>query len=138
MNLRPQRRPVPTIPIVSLIDIMIILLIFFVATTSFKKKKTSMEIQLPSSSALGTTSGAVEQRNTISITKTNQVFLDAKPLKMEALSAALQELVSKQPEVKLELEADTLADLGTLVAVWDALKDAGIAISDVPARLNRK
>jgi biopolymer transport protein ExbD len=57
---------------------------------------------------------------------------------MEALSAALQELVSKQPEVKLELEADTLADLGTLVAVWDALKDAGIAISDVPARLNRK
>ena len=49
LNLRRRRHPVPTIPIVSLIDIMVVLLIFFVATTTFKKQKTQMQIALPQS-----------------------------------------------------------------------------------------
>jgi biopolymer transport protein ExbD len=117
---------------------MVILLIFFVATTSFKKQKTSMEIQLPSSAGLGSTAMATDQRTTVSITKTNEVFLQAAAVAPEALEAALKETLAKQPGVKFDLEADTQADLGTLVAVWDALKGAGISVSDVPARLNRK
>jgi biopolymer transport protein ExbD len=138
MNLRPRRRPVPTIPIVSLIDIMVILLIFFVATTSFKQRKTSMQIQLPSSQSLGTTATADTSRTVLAISKTNEVFLDATTVKPDALAAALKERLSQNPGTKFELEADTAADLGTLVAVWDALKEAGIAIADVPARLQRK
>jgi biopolymer transport protein ExbD len=137
MNLRPRRRPVPTIPIVSLIDIMVILLIFFVGTTSFKKQKTAMQIQLPSSAALGSTTGADVSRNTLSITKANELFLNETPLKPEEVTKALQALLTKTPGAKFELEADTQSDLGALVGVWDSLKAAGIAISDVPARLNR-
>jgi biopolymer transport protein ExbD len=137
MNLRPRRRPVPTIPIVSLIDIMVILLIFFVATTSFKKQKTGMQINLPSSAALGTSTGMDVSRHTLSITKSNELFLDAAAVKQDALTAALKDLLSKSSAAKFELEADKESDLGSLVAVWDALKAAGIPISDVPARLNR-
>ncbi|WP_395746132.1 ExbD/TolR family protein [Prosthecobacter sp.] len=53
MNLRPKRRPVPMIPIVSLIDIMVILLIFFVATTTFRKENTQVKITLPESKTMG-------------------------------------------------------------------------------------
>lgn len=55
LNLRPKRRPVPAIPIVSLIDIMVILLIFFIATTTFREKKVQMKINLPDSKTMGAT-----------------------------------------------------------------------------------
>jgi biopolymer transport protein ExbD len=138
MNLRPRRRPVPTIPIVSLIDIMVILLIFFVATTSFKQRRTSMQIQLPSSAALGTTAAADASRAVLAITKTNEVFLGGQPVKSDGLVAALKSELARKPGAKFELEADAAADLGSLVGVWDALKEVGIGIADVPARLNRK
>jgi biopolymer transport protein ExbD len=39
--------------------------------------------------------------------------------------------------MKLELQADTTAALGVLVKVWDALREAGYSINDVPARIQR-
>ncbi len=138
MNLRPRRRPVPTIPIVSLIDIMVVLLIFFVATTTFKKQKTQMQVALPQSKSMGASVQEAEVRTTLTITKKNEVFLDSEPVKVEELGASLQKLKGAQPGVKLELEADTEAALGVLVQVWDALKSAGIPINEVPARIQRK
>ncbi|MDB6138790.1 MAG: biopolymer transporter ExbD [Verrucomicrobiaceae bacterium] len=137
LNLRPRRRPVPTIPIVSLIDIMVVLLIFVVATTTFKKNQTRMEIALPSSKSLGTTTSAPDARITLGITKADEIFLDATPVKIENLPQALKTLRAGQPSARLELEADTASTLGTLLKVWDALKEAGIPITDVPARIQR-
>jgi biopolymer transport protein ExbD len=138
MNLRPRRRPVPTIPIVSLIDIMVILLIFFVGTTSFKRQRTTLEVQLPSSKSLGTTGMADETRWVLTLTKANEVFLNGKPTPVEQLEAALGQVRKDQPSAKFELEADAAASLGSLVRVWDSLKAAGISIAEVPARLNRE
>jgi len=137
LNLRRRRRPPPAIPIVSLIDIMVVLLIFVVATTTFKKNQTRMEIALPTSKSMGTTTSAPDQRVTLGITKTNEVFLDGAPVKIETLAQALKTFRTTQPAAKLELEADTATALGTLIQVWDALKEAGIAITDVPARIQR-
>ncbi|WP_395746529.1 hypothetical protein [Prosthecobacter sp.] len=43
-----------------------------------------------------------------------------------------------KPGLKLELQADTTAALGNLMKVWDALREAGYNINDVPARIRRK
>lgn len=137
MNLRPRRRPVPTIPIVSLIDIMVILLIFFVATTTFKKDKMQVKITLPESKSLGGTTEAPQSRVPISITKDQKVFLDGQPVEMDKLAIAIRSLKEARPGMKLELEADTTAALGVLVKVWDALREAGFSINDVPARIQR-
>lgn len=137
LNLRRRRRPPPAIPIVSLIDIMVVLLIFVVATTTFKKNQTRMEIALPSSKSLGTTTNAPDARITLGITRTNEIFLDATPVKIEVLPQALKNLRTTQPAAKLELEADTATALGTLLRVWDALTEAGIPVTDVPARIQR-
>lgn len=137
MNLRPRRRPVPTIPIVSLIDIMIILLIFFVATTTFKKEKTQVKITLPESKSLGGATQAPEERVAISINKEQQIFLDGKPVELDKLAIAITSLKDAKPGMRLELQADTTAALGVLVKVWDALREAGYSINDVPARIQR-
>lgn len=137
MNLRQHRRPVPLIPIVSLIDIMVVLLIFVVANTTFRKKKTQMEIALPSSKSMGVSTSAPDQRVTLAITKTNETFLDGAAINIDNLAQALKTLRTGRPGAKLELEADTATALGTLVKVWDALKDAGIPVNEVPARIQR-
>lgn len=137
MNLRPKRRPVPMIPIVSLIDIMVILLIFFVATTTFRKDKTQVKITLPESKSLGGSAAAPEVRVAISIDEKQNIFLDSKPVELEQLAAAITALKTAQPGLKLELQADTTAALGKLVKVWDALREAGFSINDVPARIQR-
>lgn len=135
MNLRPRRRPVPAIPIVSLIDIMVILLIFFIATTSFKEEKRQVKITLPESKALGESAPQQEVRKTLAITKTQDLILDGNPVDVAGLAAALTRLKQQQPGTKLELQADTDTALGVLMKVWDALKEAGFSINDVPARI---
>jgi biopolymer transport protein ExbD len=137
LNLRPKRRPVPAIPIVSLIDIMVILLIFFIATTTFREKKVQMKINLPESKTMGATESKPEVRKSITLTKAKEVFLDGNPVDIEKLADSLLKLKAANPGVKLELEADTDTALGSLMKIWDALRAAGFTINEVPARIQR-
>lgn len=137
LNLRPRRRPVPAIPIVSLIDIMVILLIFFIATTTFREKKVQVKINLPESKTMGATESTPEVRKAITLTKTQELFLDGNPVQIDKLAEALKQMKETQPGVKLELEADTDTALGVLMKVWDGLRSAGFSVNDVPARIQR-
>ena len=137
MELRRRRRPVPAIPIVSLIDILVILLIFFIATTTFRRSKTHVKIALPESTSVGAASPAQEERTPIAITKDKEILLDGNLVEADQLEQALKDLKVARPAAKLELEADTDAALGVLVKVWDALRAAGYSVNDVPARIQR-
>jgi len=140
MNLRPRRRTSPTIPIVTLVDILTVVLLFFVATTTFTKKKSKaaqFKVNLPSSAALGDAASTKETRISLSIANNNKIYLDGKETEADKLSAALKDLKDKTPRAKLELQADEKAPFGLVVKVWDALKNAGYSVGDVPARLQR-
>lgn len=137
LNLRPRRRPVPAIPIVSLIDIMVILLIFFIATTTFRDKKVQLKINLPQSKAVGGVETAEAARKSITVTSQKDLFVDGNPVAVEKLAAELVRLKTANPAVKLELQADTETPLGLLVQIWDALRSSGFSINDVPARIQR-
>ena len=96
-----------------------------------------VKITLPESKALGGATSAPEARTTITVTKEQKLFLDAKPVELDKLAIALTSLKEAKPDAKLELEADTDANLGMLVKIWDALREAGYSINDVPARIQR-
>jgi len=134
MNFYQKRRSAPAVPIISLIDILAILLIFFIVTTTFKEQKSLLNISLPKASKMSGTP-ALERRMTLAVSENEEVFLEDEPVPLDSLAAVLQRLKAENPEVKLELQADETLPLGTLVAVWDALNQAGIAIKDVPARI---
>ncbi len=137
LNLRPRRRPVPAIPIVSLIDIMVILLIFFIATTTFREKKVQVKINLPESKSMGSAATSDEVRKSITVTPQKELLLDGNPVAIDQLAAALLKLKQSDPQAKLELQADTETPLGLLVQIWDGLRSAGFSINDVPARIQR-
>jgi biopolymer transport protein ExbD len=137
LNLRPRRRPVPAIPIVSMIDIMVILLIFFIATTTFREKKVQVKINLPESKSMGSAAASDEVRKSITVTPEKELLLDGNPVAVDQLAAALTKLKQSDPQAKLELQADTETPLGLLVQIWDGLRTAGFSINDVPARIQR-
>lgn len=125
------------IPIVSLIDILVILLIFFIATTTFRQQKTQIKVALPESKKMGESTPDTGDRSPITITKEQKIFLDGAPVEPDGLAEALTVLKQIKPGARLELEADTESSLGLLVKVWDALREAGYSVNDVPARIQK-
>jgi len=134
MNFYEKRRPLPIIPIIPMIDILCILLLFFIASTTFKQKRTLLNISLPKASQMSG-QAALETRTTISVTNKEEIYINEQPVTLEQLPAALLFLKSQNPGLKLELRADEDLPLGMLVGVWDAFNQAGIPIKDVPARI---
>ena len=137
MRIHTSRRKSPVVPIVSLIDILAILLIFFIVTTTFKKKKTLLPIDIPSTERLEAKS-STEERDTLTVTADGVFQLSTAPLAdipADILGDVLLGYKDKHPDGKLELRADEAIPLKTLVLIWDALTEAGFKIKDVPARI---
>lgn len=130
MRFYTRKRRTPAVIIVSLIDILAILLIFVIVTTTFKRDQPAVIIKLPDSThataAPNPTDPAV-----LSIGKDRSLFLDGKPVEIDGLKAALQQMLAANPNRSLALNADTEAPFGTVIHVMDALKEAGV--KNVPA-----
>lgn len=133
MNIYQKKRAKPTVPIITLIDILAILLIFFIVTTTFKKKESLVRVNLPKSSEMAA-EGEVTDRVALSLSKDGQVSLGDRVVPMASLPAVLTQF-KQAGEGDLELKADEGAPLGLMVEVWDAATKAGLEISDLPLRI---
>ena len=133
MNIYQKKRAKPTVPIITLIDILAILLIFFIVTTTFKKKESLVKVNLPKSSEMAS-EGKITDRVALSLSKDGQVSLGDRVVPMASLPAVLTRF-KKSGEGGLELKADEGAPLGLIVEVWDAATKAGLEISDLPLRV---
>ena len=116
MNLRTRRRPVPQIPIVSLIDIMVVLLIFFMYNTTFRTQTTRMQIALPESKSMGSSTQAQDVRTALAISKTNELFLvlswNSKPIP-RAISACSSRCGMRSKRLAFRLPKCLLAFSGS-------------------------
>ena len=130
---RPQRKQ-SQVPIVPMIDILFILLIFFIVSTTFKKPRPVLQIELPTVREVPTVT-ETESRSTLSISAEGVVSLDSMRIPDGLLEAYLKAFLKENPGRKLELEADRRLPLEELLGVWDSLTKAGILINDVPARI---
>lgn len=124
-----KRRQPPAIIIVALIDVLIVLLIFLMVTTTFKQQ-SAMKLALPESSQ-GEKSGASEDAPLIVTIEPNGNLrlgggTEALPLTAENLRSELIARTSKNPELKLAINADKAAPFGQIVKVMDAAKDAKV------------
>jgi len=120
---RPRRRP--EVIIVSLIDIFAILLIFVIVTTTFKSEQPAVTIKLPESkSAVAAEKG--EEALRLSISEKEEIFLGAKRVSLEDLRGELEALQKLPRPPRLALASDKRAPFGTVIAVIDVLKQAGV------------
>ena len=122
------------IQVIPLIDILLILLIFFVVTTSFKKPRSVLRIELPTVKEIQSDQVG-DLRSVIGVDALGNITLDSVAVPEGLLESYLAAYQKQNPGRKLELEADKKLPLERLLQVWDSLTKAGIAIKEVPARI---
>ena len=125
MNFSPRRRKKPEVIIVSLIDIFAILLIFVIVTTTFKSEQPAVTIKLPESKT-AVVADRGDEALKLSISENEDIFLGAKKVTLTELRGELDKLLALPNPPKLALAADESSPVGTLIAVLDILKKAGV------------
>lgn len=134
MELYRPKRKAYNVPIVPLIDILAILLIFVIVTSTRKKDRPVVPIDLPTVKEVATTSLSVE-RSVIAISKEGEILLDGVGVPPGELADYLRAFQTVNPGRQLELEADEGSSLGQLFTVWEALSEVGLELKEVPARI---
>lgn len=122
------------VPIVPMIDILFILLVYIIVSTTFKKPRSILRIELPTVSEVPSDE-IMDSRSTLAVDALGNITLDSLSVPEGLLESYLAAYQKQNPGRKLELEADKRVPLERLLGVWDALTKNGIAIRDVPARI---
>lgn len=122
------------VPIVPMIDILFILLVFFIVSTTFKKPRDILHIELPTVREMPSDKVA-DTRSVLAVDALGNIKLDSLAVPEGLLESYLSAYQKQNPGRKLELEADRKLPLERLLGVWEALTKAGIEIKDVPARI---
>lgn len=125
MKFYARQRRTPQVIIVSLIDIFAILLIFVIVTTTFKRMQPEVTIKLPESKS-AVSADSSEEPVVLSVSETEEIFLDAKKVSLSELTSAVQKLIAEKGRPNLAMKADKKVSYGFLIQVLDALKEAGV------------
>ena len=105
-----------------MLDIVFIMLIFFIVTATFVKE-TGIDVTRPDSET------AVKQTKVailIAIDDNNQIWINRRPIELGAVRANIERLRAENPQGGAVIQADKAARTGTLVAVMDRLRQAGV------------
>ena len=110
------------IDITPMIDIVFIMLIFFVVTASFVKE-AGVEVNRPDAST-----AERKQRASIliAIDANDQVWIDKKPVDVNAIRANVERLKAENPQGSVVIQADANSQHSVLSKVIDATKEAGV------------
>jgi biopolymer transport protein ExbD len=122
------------VPVLPLIDILFILLVYVIITTSPKKKREVLQIELPTVKEIPSETVS-DTRSVIAADANGNITLDTLAVPEGLLGTYLGAFQKQNPGRKLELEADRRLPLERLLQIWDALGKAGIKINEVPARI---
>jgi biopolymer transport protein ExbD len=131
MRFYTKRRKMPSITVVSLIDILAILLIFFIVTTTFRERLPQLQINLPESKTASASAEQPKKTVILRIKGPGQITLDEKPVTPDSLSKEIREMQRTNPGCSITMQADKEAPFGTVVTVLDALQEAGV--KNIPA-----
>ena len=104
-----------------------LLVLFLIATTTFRADQpNAVKVTLPEAKTAEELGKEKIERVVISLAADNKIYLDGKPTDLKALEAALQKAKAGNPDVVLQFSADKAASYGSVVAIVDAARAAGI------------
>ncbi|MGI4858397.1 MAG: ExbD/TolR family protein, partial [Janthinobacterium lividum] len=113
------------IEIIPMIDIMMFLLVFFMLATLKMIQGAGIKLDLPQSSTAEQLQKTVKV--SIGVTKTGELYMDAKPIDANTLSARLKGLVQGNSNVDVAIAGDEGVDYKKIIGVMDVVRAAGIS-----------
>lgn len=117
----------PVIRVINLVDVLFILLIFFIATTTFRANSpTAVKLVLPEAKTAEEVGREKVERLSIAVSSDETIYLDNKPIALSTLEQTLRDAKEKNPKVQVQFSADKTVSYGTVVAIVDAARAAGI------------
>lgn len=114
------------IEIIPLIDIIFFLLATFVMVSLSMVKNQGIPVTLPKAAT-----GQVQEREdsstvTVTVTESNQVYLDKDLVTFEMLPDRLAALQNRKPDLRVVFNGDELAYFGDVVKALDLARQAGV------------
>ncbi len=107
------------INIVPLMDVILALLTFFIMSTLFLTRSEGLPVNLPKA-----TSAQTQQSTKITVTVDPQgkIFLNRQPIQIDALEAQVRQLVGRNQQVLVIVNADEQVNHGRVITVMDRVR----------------
>jgi biopolymer transport protein ExbD len=113
----------PRVDMVPLIDVMFYLVLFFMVFTTFRTSVSGIPVELPSSNQAV---NLEQQRVMVTINRQEKVFYEDREISLSRLTQTLTPLAEANPNLLVIINADAQVTYQRLIAVMDAITDAGI------------
>jgi biopolymer transport protein ExbD len=113
----------PRVDMVPLIDVMFYLVLFFMVFTTFRTSVSGIPVELPSSNQAV---NLEQQRVMVTINRQEKVFYEDREISLSRLTQSLTPLAEANPNLLVIINADAQVTYQRLIAVMDAITDAGI------------
>uniref|UniRef100_UPI00261D8AE2 ExbD/TolR family protein n=1 Tax=Pseudomonas sp. TaxID=306 RepID=UPI00261D8AE2 len=105
-----------------LVDVMLVLLVVFIVCAPLMTN--AIKVNLPKTDAVA----AAEKKDpvVVSVDKDGKFFLAKSEVAPELLEKSLQEVKAKDPEVRVQLQADTSVNYGAVAKAMASIERSGI------------
>jgi biopolymer transport protein ExbD len=118
----PARAPMSEINVTPLVDVMLVLLVIFLITAPLMG--SALRLDLPATDAVS--SPAPINSLSLSLDPQGLIFIDDKPVALEALPAVLAMQASFDPSIEVQLRADQTVPYGRVAEMMGLLQKAGL------------
>lgn len=110
------------INVTPLVDVMLVLLVIFIITAPLLASTIKLDLPKTDAAKPADTPKFV----TVVVDKTGQVFLNDKPVALEALRTSLLQNAAQNPDTEVQLRADETVPYGKVVEVMGVAQKAGL------------
>lgn len=114
--------PMSEINVTPMVDVMLVLLVIFILTAPLMA--SSIKLDLPKTDAA--TASETPKFVALVVDKTGQIFLNDKPIALDALKTSLSQTAAQNLDTEVQLRADEAVPYGKVVEVMGAAQKAGL------------
>jgi biopolymer transport protein ExbD len=120
-NAKPEEEA-QAIDLTPMLDVVFIMLIFFIVTASFIKE-AGVEVNRPEATQW------VEKKSAsilIAVTGNNEIWVDKNRIDVRGARSAIEKLLAENPKGTVVIQADSEAQVETIVEITNAAREAGV------------
>jgi biopolymer transport protein ExbD len=120
-NAKPEEEA-QAIDLTPMLDVVFIMLIFFIVTASFIKE-AGVEVNRPEATQW------IEKKSAsilIAVTDKNEIWVDKNRIDVRGVRTAIEKLLAENPKGTVVIQADSEAQVETIVEITNAAREAGV------------